>query len=60
MLELVSKESNHFAPFCMFMLGFNFYEVKKNITIFQKEEENTIALFIIFTVKLQKQQNLLL
>ena len=43
----------------MFMPGFDFYEVKKNIIIiFQKEKGNTFTLLIIFTVKsLQKEQN---
>ena len=42
----------------MFMPGFDFYEVEKNIIIFQKEKENTFTLSIIFLVKsLQKEQN---
>ena len=42
----------------MFMPGFEFYEVKKNAIIFQKENGNTLTLFIIFIVKsLQKEQN---
>jgi hypothetical protein len=42
----------------MFMPGFDFYEVKKNIVIFYKEEGNTFTLLIIFIVKsLQKEQN---
>jgi hypothetical protein len=31
----------------MFMPGFDFYEVKKNLIIFQKEKENTFTLLII-------------
>ena len=39
-------------------LGFEFYEVKKNVIIFQEENGNTFTLFIIFIVKsLQKEQN---
>jgi hypothetical protein len=42
----------------MFMPGFEFYEVKKNVITFQKENENTFTLLIIFIVKsLQKEQN---
>jgi hypothetical protein len=47
----------HFACLCQ---GFEIYEVKKNIIIFQKEKENgnTFTLLIIFIVKsLQKEQN---
>ena len=41
----------------MFMPGFDFYEVKKTIIIFQKEKGNTFTLLIIFIVKsLQKEQ----
>ena len=37
---------------------FDFYEVEKNIIIFQKEKGNTFTLLIIFIVKsLQKEQN---
>ena len=42
----------------MFMPGFEFYEVKKNLIIFQKENGNTFTLVINFIVKsLQKEQN---
>ena len=42
----------------MFMPGFDFYEVKKNIINFQKENGNTVTLLITFRVKsLQKEQN---
>jgi hypothetical protein len=42
----------------MFMPGFEFYEVKKNVIIFQKENGNTFAILIIFIVKsLQKEQS---
>ena len=42
----------------MFMPVFEFYEVKKIVIIFQKENGNTFTLLIIFTVKsLQKEQN---
>ena len=45
----------HFATLCP---GFDFYEVKKKIIIFQKEKGNTFTLLIIFIVKsLQKEQN---
>ena len=38
--------------------GFDIYEVKKNVIIFQEENGNTFTLFIIFIVKsLQKEQN---
>ena len=38
--------------------GFELYEVKKFVIIFQKENGNTSTLFIIFIVKsLQKEQN---
>ena len=37
---------------------FDFYEVEKNIIIFQKEKGNIFTLLIIFIVKsLQKEQN---
>ena len=46
---------SHFATLCR---EFDFYEVKKNIIIFQKENGNTFTLLIIFIVKsLQKEQN---
>ena len=42
----------------MFMPGFEFYEVKKIVNIFQKENGNMFTLLIIFIVKkLQKEQN---
>ena len=51
----VKSLGGHFA--CLFM-GFDFYEVKKSIIIFQKEKGNTFTLLIIFIVKsLQKEQN---
>ena len=52
----VKSLGGHFAFLCQ---GFDFYEVKKNITtIFQKEKGNTFTLFIIIIVKsLQKEQN---
>ena len=51
----VKSLGGHFACLCQ---GFEFYEVKKNFDIiFQKENRNTITLFIIFIVKsLQKEQ----
>ena len=46
---------DHFACLCR---EFDFYEVKNNIIIFQKEKGNTFTLLIIFIVKsLQKEQN---
>ena len=40
------------------MPGFDFYKVKKNIIILEKEQGNTFTLLIIFIVKsLQKEQN---
>ena len=52
----VKSLGGHFACLCR---GFDFYEVKKNISIiFQKEKGNTFTLLIIFIVKsLQKEQN---
>ena len=51
----VKSPGGHFACLCQ---GFDFYEVKKNIIIFQKEKGNTFTLLIIFIVKsLQKEQN---
>ena len=51
----VKSLGGHFACLCR---GFEFYEVKKNVIIFQKENGNTFKLFIIFIVKsLQKEQN---
>ena len=52
----VKSLGSHFACLCR---GFDFYEVKKKNKkfLFQKENGNTIALFIIFLVKsLQKEQ----
>ena len=49
----VKSLGSHFACLCQ---GFDFYEVKKNIIIFQKEKGNTFTLLIIFIVKsLQKE-----
>ena len=51
----VKSLGGHFATLCR---EFDFYEVKINITIFQKEKGNTFTLLIIFIVKsLQKEQN---
>ena len=51
----VKSLGGHFACLCR---GFKFYEVKKNIITFQKENGNTFILLIIFMVKsLQKEQN---
>ena len=51
----VKSLGGHFACLCR---GFAFYKVKKNVTIFQKENGNTTTLSIIFIVKsLQKEQN---
>ena len=51
----VKSLGGHFACLCR---GFDFYDVKKNIIIFQKEKGNTFTLLIIFIVKsLQKEQN---
>ena len=51
----VKSLGGHFA--CL-RRGFEFYEVKKYIIIFQKENGNAFTLFIIFIVKsLQKEQN---
>ena len=56
-LELVSKELNHLAFVCL-CREFDFYEVKKNVIIFQKEKGNPFTLLSIFIVKsLQKEQN---
>jgi hypothetical protein len=44
----VESLGGHFATLC---LEFDFYEVKKNIIIFQKERGDTFTLFIIFIVK---------
>jgi hypothetical protein len=59
-LELVSKDLNHLAAILHACLcrGFEFYEVKKFVIIFQKENGNTFTLLIIFIVKsLQKEKN---
>ena len=51
----VKSLGNHFTCLCQ---GFEFYEVKKNVIIFQKENGNTFTLFIILIVKsFQKEQN---
>ena len=51
----VKSLGGHFACLCR---GFEFYEGKKIVIIFQKENGNTFTLFIIFIVKsLQKEQN---
>jgi hypothetical protein len=51
----VESLGGHFATLCG---EFDFYEVKKNIIIFQKEKGNTFTLLIIFIVKsFQKEQN---
>ena len=68
-LKLVSKDTNHIrvsvqgvkslgGHFACLYRGFEFYEVKKNVIIFQKENGNTFTLLIIFIVEsLQKEQN---
>ena len=55
----MSKELNHLAAILhVYAGGFVFYEVKKNVTIFRKENGNTFTLLIIFIIKsLQKEQN---
>ena len=51
----VKSSGGHFACLCR---GFDFYEKKKNVIIFQKEKGNTFTLLIIFLVKsLKKEQN---
>ena len=51
----VKSLGGHFACLCR---GFEFYEVKKIVIIFQKENGNTFTFSIIFIVKsLQKEQN---
>ena len=51
----VKSLGGHFACLCR---EFDFYEVKKNVIIFQKEKGNTFTLLIIFIVKsLQTEQN---
>ena len=51
----VKSFGGHFACLCR---GFVFYEGKKIVIFFQKENGNTFTLFIIFIVKsLQKEQN---
>ena len=51
----VESLGGHFACLCR---GFEFYEVKKNVIIFQKENGNTFTLLIIFILKnLQIEQN---
>ena len=44
----VKSLGGHFACLCR---GFEFYEVKKNVIIFQKENGNTFTLLIILIVK---------
>ena len=58
-LELVSKELNHLVTILhVYAGGFEFYEVKKTVIIFQNENGNNFTLLIIFIVKsLQKEQN---
>ena len=52
----VKSLDGHFACLCS---GFEFYEVKKNLVIFQRENGNTSTLFIIFMVKsLQKKSKI--
>ena len=51
-LSLVKSLGGHFAYLCC---GFDFYEVKQNIVIFQKEKGNTFTLLIIFIVKVYSQ-----
>ena len=55
----MSKELNHLAAILhVYAGGFEFYEVKKNVIIFQKENGNIFSLLIIFIMKsLQKEQN---
>ena len=51
----VKSLGGHFACLCR---RFEFYEVKKIVIIFQKENGNTFTLLIIFIVKsLPKEQN---
>ena len=51
----VKSLGGHFACLCR---GFEFYEVKKIVIIFLKENGNTFTFLIIFMVKsLQKEQN---
>jgi hypothetical protein len=51
----VKSLGGHFACLCR---GFDFYEEKKIVIIFQKEKGNTFTLLIIFIVKsLQNEQN---
>ena len=51
----VKSLGGHFACLCR---GFEFYEVKKNVIIFQEENGNTFTILIIFIVKsLQKLRN---
>ena len=51
----VKSLGGHLACLCR---GFEFYEVKKNVIIFEKENGNTFTLLIIFIVEsLQKEQN---
>ena len=54
-VQEVKSLGGHFACLCR---GFEFYEIKKKILFFQKENGNTVTLLIIFIVKsLQKEEN---
>ena len=44
----VESLGGHFTTLCR---EFDFYEVKKNVIIFQKEKGNTFTLLVIFIVK---------
>ena len=51
----VKSLGGHFA--CL-RQGFDFYEVKKNVIIFQKGKRNNFTLLVIFIMSsLQKEQN---
>ena len=58
-VELMSKELNHLAAiFHVYAGGLIFMKWKKYVIVFQKENETTFTLLIIFIVKsLQKEQN---
>ena len=46
------------GPFACLCWGFDFYEKKINVIIFQKENGNTFTVLIIFILRsLQKEQN---
>ena len=54
-IQGVKSLGGHFACLCR---GLEFYEVKKNVFIFQKEKVNNFMLLIIFIEKsLQKEKN---